>query len=419
MAWKKRIRRRRMAPEDEAASWFLRKVIIPSITGLISLTVELIKKIPSLISNKPKKISNEATHIEYISNVQENKNINGFSVNNNKKFYEKDESLSIFSQLIVRSDGISSSVAQHDDVRNSIYKKLKSQNQVAYLSYDVQYGSEGRRGYVDVVLKSEYGLIGVEVDRTSPKPRSISKLRQFDIAVFVLRARLTERTKATTTNRLSGFDRPYILIFLPDNIFINRLPSSFDYISSLFRSWMAEYYNGTYRKFGEVVPKVLISGKRKDIYNNNYLASEIKSKSDFDPILLKKGEEFEDFVITLFNEYFEIMPRTEAYPDYKIKFNPTREIFAIECKWRKSLSENAFIIDDRQLQIYKNYKINKNIPFFMVLGLGGYPSEPYKIFIIPLDRIDHSEIKYEYLSRFEKNIPNKPFYFNTETKQLS
>lgn len=93
--------------------------------------------------------------------------------------------------------------------------------------------------------------------------------------------------------------------------------------------------------------------------NNNYLESKIKLKSDFNPNLLKKGEEFEDFVITLFNEYFEIMPRTEPYPDYKIKFNPTREIFVIECKWKKSLSENSFNIENRQLKNYKDYKIQK------------------------------------------------------------
>ena len=138
-----------------------------------------------------------------------------------------------------------------------------------------------------------------------------------------------------------------------------------------------------------------------------------------DPIILKKGEEFEDYVKTLFNEYFEIMPRTEAYPDYNIKFNPTREKFVIECKWKKSLSENSFNIDDRQLKNYKEYKIKKNIPFFMVLGLGGYPSNPDKIFIIPLDRINKSEIKYEYLSLFEKNNLNKRFYFDPATKKLS
>lgn len=55
----------------------------------------------------------------------------------------------------------------------------------------------------------------------------------------------------------------------------------------------------------------------------------------------------------------------------------------------------------------------------MILGLGGYPSDPYKIFIIPLDKVDYSEIKYEYLCQFEKYIPNKPFYFDTATKKLS
>ncbi len=216
-----------MAPEDEAASFIIRKVIIPSITGLISLTIGIIKEIASLIYNKSKILSNGITHEEHITDVWENKNI------------------------------------------------------------------------------------------------------------------------------------------------------------------------------------------------NNNLETEIKQKSEFNPYLLKKGEEFEDYVKTLFNEYFEIMPRNESYPDYKIKFNPTREIFVIECKWRKRLSENSYIIDDRQFKNYKDYQYQKNIPFFMVLGLGGYPLDPYKIFIIPRDKIDHSEIQYEYLALFEKNNPNKPFNFNPATKKLS
>lgn len=134
---------------------------------------------------------------------------------------------------------------------------------------------------------------------------------------------------------------------------------------------------------------------------------------------LIKGELFEDLILSLLSSYFTPQPRTQPFPDYLIKFNPTRDVFAIECKWREKLYENSYNIKEKDFINYKEYQSQKNIPFFMILGLGGTPSKPFRIFIVPLEKFNHPCIKNYDLTRFMRTNPYKPFYYDTKQKLLS
>ncbi|MCZ7401672.1 MAG: hypothetical protein O8C61_05570 [Candidatus Methanoperedens sp.] len=133
---------------------------------------------------------------------------------------------------------------------------------------------------------------------------------------------------------------------------------------------------------------------------------------------IKKGNQFEDHVRSLFDSYFTIQPRTQKYPDYIITFNPNRDHFAVECKWKKQLYNNSYNINEREFRNYKNYHFDNNIPFFMVLGLGGTAANPEQIFIVPLNRLKYPDIKKYYLDQFEKRNKNKPFSYNSLRKKL-
>ncbi|SNQ60872.1 hypothetical protein [Candidatus Methanoperedens nitratireducens] len=134
---------------------------------------------------------------------------------------------------------------------------------------------------------------------------------------------------------------------------------------------------------------------------------------------IKKGELFEDYILTLFNNYYTIVPRTESFPDFIIKYNPNRETFAIECKWKQELFNESYNINDREFLNYKEYQKQKKIPFFMILGLDGTPSNPNYIFIIPLERLKYPDIKNHYLNKFKRPNTNKPFWYDPIRKQLT
>lgn len=205
----------------------------------------------------------------------------------------------------------------------------------------------------------------------------------------------------------------------------------------IIKSGLIKNEEHTKKSNGISINNKVISEERKNSIGNNYLESdsEIKQKSDFNPNPpkkgdgyyekgnfseenLEKGDMFEDHISTLFNEYFSI-ERNQAFPDFLIKSNSNRDKFAVECKWKKQLYEDSFWIEERQFINYKEYQNEYNIPFFMVLGLGGTASEPDQIFIIPLKRLQYRDIKKHYLDKFKRKNKYKPFFYYPETKDLS
>ena len=53
------------------------------------------------------------------------------------------------------------------------------------------------------------------------------------------------------------------------------------------------------------------------------------------------------------------------------------------------------LFDARQLSNYLEYSKSNNFPTFVILGVGGEPSAPESIYIIPLERLEKLKGKYE------------------------
>jgi hypothetical protein len=121
----------------------------------------------------------------------------------------------------------------------------------------------------------------------------------------------------------------------------------------------------------------------------------------------EKGRLFEEYVIKLFNEQhfklqdwrkaeriaFHALPKNHCDPDLELIFGRGRYKFAIECKWRNEFKDGIFRWEkkEKSLEIYRNYSRENNIPVFIVIGVGGDPSNPEKMYVTPLDCICSSE----------------------------
>lgn len=129
----------------------------------------------------------------------------------------------------------------------------------------------------------------------------------------------------------------------------------------------------------------------------------------------EKGVLFEKYVINLFDQrYFKVHDWTrdlsgktngicvesDANPDLVMRYTPRDERIAVECKFRSSLYQGKLQWTTwKKLKGYIAFAERTHIPTFIVIGLGGYSTDPDRLFCIPL-----SEAKYPglYPSMFEK-----------------
>ena len=150
---------------------------------------------------------------------------------------------------------------------------------------------------------------------------------------------------------------------------------------------------------------------------------------------MEKGHEFEKYVAYIFNlksDYFAISNwntdhsdkrdgirvESDSNPDFLIRYKPTNEQFAVECKWRASTYYNQEIhdvvikwADSYQIKNYQQYSKQHNVPVFIVIGLAGKPSNPKMTFCLPLEVAKYPEIFPSVLEQYERIPPNKPFFW--------
>jgi len=149
----------------------------------------------------------------------------------------------------------------------------------------------------------------------------------------------------------------------------------------------------------------------------------------------EKGDNFEKYIVQKFStKYFSILEwagdkfvkgkyaETTLQPDLKIRFKYS-EIsidFAVECKYRSDYYKNGVEwCSERQLQNYKKFAIEKNMPVFIAIGISGLATEPNELFIIPLDKIETNFLSKEFLSKFRKlNFKDNNLFFDSKTNTL-
>jgi hypothetical protein len=136
------------------------------------------------------------------------------------------------------------------------------------------------------------------------------------------------------------------------------------------------------------------------------------------------GKWFENEVEKLFSQkFFKIVEKTHSFktnadryvesnknPDFVFEYIPTREKFAVECKFRNNLNPNGQLewSYPAQLKRYQEFAMQRKIPVFIVIGLAG-EKEDY-MFNIPLSDAKYPALYESVFAKYERPL-DKPFFW--------
>lgn len=148
-----------------------------------------------------------------------------------------------------------------------------------------------------------------------------------------------------------------------------------------------------------------------------------------------KGLEFEKYVVSNFSKkYFTLnewrgdkyidgrYAESNTYPDleYTLHLKSGDYKFAIECKWRSKTNTQGEVqwCNKAQLKRYNNFADNKDMPVFIVLGIGGKPSNPDEVYCIPLKELHSNTVRHESIEQYRHDT-SKQFYYDAKKQELS
>ncbi|AGN27110.1 hypothetical protein [Candidatus Methanomassiliicoccus intestinalis] len=138
----------------------------------------------------------------------------------------------------------------------------------------------------------------------------------------------------------------------------------------------------------------------------------------------KKGTDFENYALSLFPEdAFSMVQRAISFdpltgrrmegclnPDFKLRDKNTGAIFWVECKYRSHTNPDKSLTwcTYEKMMKYKDIREKTNLNVYIIIGLGGSPSDPAELFCFNLDDMKYSKM---YQSVYMKyNIDKKAFY---------
>ena len=147
----------------------------------------------------------------------------------------------------------------------------------------------------------------------------------------------------------------------------------------------------------------------------------------------RKGFVFEQYVDNHFpDKYFKRLEwrsdikdtngrlsESSKYPDLEYEIRKSGVRFAVECKWRQSfLKKNGDLViwwaqNEKQIDNYIQYGKSQNIDVIVLIGIGGTPDNPDKVYSIPL-----AAIKSPYLPKsvlWNYFVGKQSIYFYNET----
>ncbi|EKB48646.1 hypothetical protein [Cecembia lonarensis] len=175
-------------------------------------------------------------------------------------------------------------------------------------------------------------------------------------------------------------------------------------------------------------PELIIQKIKEDLK-----ASEEEPETELIDVNAKAGLEFEKFVVKKFDPDFFIIKQwagdkfvdgryaeSTLDPDLQLELKLGKERYpiAVECKWR-STTKGDFIrfANDGQLERYQTFEKKTNMPTFIALGVGGSPSSPEALYVIPVSAFNKPIQHIANIRKFTKPL-DKNFYFDKEKGEL-
>ena len=135
------------------------------------------------------------------------------------------------------------------------------------------------------------------------------------------------------------------------------------------------------------------------------------------PESFKIGEQFENYVREklFIPRYYDLLERTHNYqtnkedyvksslkPDFKFADKWTKSEFFVEVKSRSgwlSADDKLIWCNEKQLLRYKEY--NREIPVYVILGIGNNPNNPEYVSLLPLSQAKYTGLFESVIRKFE------------------
>lgn len=181
-------------------------------------------------------------------------------------------------------------------------------------------------------------------------------------------------------------------------------------------------------KAAKVTPSTTAIAERQDIRNNDTIVVErvvekiIEKEAPKEEASIKKeevsnsadanktkGDAFEDFVVNLLADWrLKLLDRTQDHkstagvvaessknPDLHVEQKRGKgEIdYYIECKYRSRWDKGAVNFEEWQLNRYRQFQRSQRRKVLVALGVGGSPSSPATLRIVPLDSLVNNSIR--------------------------
>ncbi len=147
----------------------------------------------------------------------------------------------------------------------------------------------------------------------------------------------------------------------------------------------------------------------------------------------KAGYDFEKYIVAKFDKkYFTIQnwasdkyvegryAEANLHPDIHLtlKLNGVGFPLAVECKWRSEPSSKFVrFANPDQLKRYQEFETKSGNPVFIALGIGGKPSAPESLYIIPIQVFQNPVQHLDNLSKYRKDV-DKLFFYDSENRIL-
>jgi len=105
----------------------------------------------------------------------------------------------------------------HKQIQSEIEKVLKNKFNFSVLrEHKIPLGTSRGAGYIDLVAKRGNCVIGIEIDRATPKYKSIEKLNRINptVSFIVLKSQINENKYRELLERVNQLKTPYVVISL-------------------------------------------------------------------------------------------------------------------------------------------------------------------------------------------------------------
>ncbi|MDO9553859.1 hypothetical protein [Rhodonellum sp.] len=147
----------------------------------------------------------------------------------------------------------------------------------------------------------------------------------------------------------------------------------------------------------------------------------------------KAGYDFEKFIVAKFDKkYFTIQnwasdkfidgqfAESNMHPDIQLSLKLAGKVYplSVECKWRSEpTSPFVQFASPAQLKRYQEFEDKTGNPVFIALGIGGKPSAPNSLYIIPIQAFQKPVQHLANLAKYRKDV-DKLFFYNQEDRTL-